>query len=262
MEDRAGFPTMSPMGGTMEEWREHEATCKKTNLITYKFVDFLDTLQNIVLWVPDRLHDLRYYLKNRLNQSHLLKTTQGKPGQWCDLPSRIPDALFTSVIEYVEGECAHMELCMNRDDMVVTSISDRLYGGTPRSLQFVRDWLRRHFPGDRKLREQLGRAWLNRYTRFSTAHGEDYSQWMTESARTIAVYEFAKNYFERDEYQEAATKLGYEYQSFDDLIAELAEDKHRTREFFSLVNKLDAEYEIQVTAQLKTIIELRHTLWT
>lgn len=54
------------------------------------------------------ISDIINFIKNVRSQTHVLRTTEGKLGQWYDLPERIEDALFTAIIDFVEVECSWM----------------------------------------------------------------------------------------------------------------------------------------------------------
>lgn len=69
----------------------------------------LDKLQNIFMYIPDKLYTAKYYLKNRfITQSHALvaKPQYVKRGEWCDLTYRMLPCLFGELEDFVEIELA------------------------------------------------------------------------------------------------------------------------------------------------------------
>lgn len=67
------------------------------------------------------------FIKNILSQTHVLRTTEGKLGQWYDLPERIEDALFTAIVDFVEVECSWMHIIL--EDSSPKSKTEKIHFG-------------------------------------------------------------------------------------------------------------------------------------
>lgn len=97
-----------PFSATCKGWSDYRIEAKKKSNFGYELIERLDTLQDLVFFVPDKVKDVSRFFRNLKDGTHVLKT-QTKVGQWSDLVSKIPDALMLSIIDFVEVECAHME---------------------------------------------------------------------------------------------------------------------------------------------------------
>lgn len=108
--------TKKPSSATMEDWAEWEVASKQDHPFRYWLAeDFLDNMQDIVNYIPDKINDLRCYLNNRyLVKSHALTSTL-KRGQWYDMDTRILHCLFDEFVNFIEIEKAWMMVCWNND---------------------------------------------------------------------------------------------------------------------------------------------------
>ena len=78
--------------GTSEQWQDWETRAKaKYPLRWWLAEEGLDHLQNVVYWIPDRLHSIKYYINNRwITRTNSLTAHPRdiKPGQWRDVGNR------------------------------------------------------------------------------------------------------------------------------------------------------------------------------
>ncbi len=59
-----GTPKLS--AGTSEQWRDWRRTAKTTHSFRYWLAEQgLDHLQNIVMYIPDKIYAVKYYVNNR-----------------------------------------------------------------------------------------------------------------------------------------------------------------------------------------------------
>ena len=89
-------------------WVDYECMSKQQSKFGYTTIEFLDVIQEIVSYIPDKISHMISYIGNRANGSHVLRTTTQR-GQWGDLVTKIPDALMCSIIDFVEIECFNMQ---------------------------------------------------------------------------------------------------------------------------------------------------------
>ena len=103
-----GTPKLS--AGTSEEWRDWKLNAKKQYPFRYWLAEQgLDHLQNIVMFIPDKLYAVKYYVNNRwVTGTHKLTAHPRdiRPGSWCDVGNRFLPCLFNELVDFVEVEQA------------------------------------------------------------------------------------------------------------------------------------------------------------
>jgi hypothetical protein len=96
--------------GTSEQWDEWDRKAKRYNPIRYWLAEEgLDYVSNVVYWIPDTLHSIKYYINNRwVSRTHSLTAHARdiKPGNWCDVGNRFLPCLFNELVDFVEVELA------------------------------------------------------------------------------------------------------------------------------------------------------------
>jgi hypothetical protein len=96
--------------GTSKEWRLWKEASKEKHPFRYWLAEEgLDKLQDIWMWIPDRINDVRYYINNRwVNRTHALTAHARdiRPGSWCDVGNRFLPCLFNELVDFVEVEQA------------------------------------------------------------------------------------------------------------------------------------------------------------
>lgn len=99
----------SPTALEWKEWKVWRENYKSSHKVMYFITeDLLDAIQNFINYIPDKLYDIKYYLRNRfITKTHYIKTGL-KPGQWHELDSRILHGLFNELVDFVEIEKAWM----------------------------------------------------------------------------------------------------------------------------------------------------------
>ncbi len=92
------------------EWRVWEKAAKAAHPIRYWIAEeLLDKLQNVVNFIPDTLHSIKYYINNRwVTRTHALTAHPRDiaPGNWCDVGNRFIPCLFNELRDFVEVELA------------------------------------------------------------------------------------------------------------------------------------------------------------
>ena len=106
--------------GTSDEWDEWRTTAKmKHNFRYWLAEEGLDILQNIVMFVPDKIHAVKYYINNRyITHTHCLTAHPSdiKPGQWRDVGNRFLPCLFNELRDFVEIELAWWHLAWSPEE--------------------------------------------------------------------------------------------------------------------------------------------------
>ena len=113
--------TPKPEAETSAGWKKWDAQAKAAHPVRYWLADTaLDKLQDIVMFIPDRLHDIKYYINNRwVTRTHALTAHPRdiKPGQWMDVGYRFLPCLFNELVDFVEVELAWWQIAwVERDE--------------------------------------------------------------------------------------------------------------------------------------------------
>jgi hypothetical protein len=100
--------------GTAEEWDQWERRAKADFPVRWWLAEEgLDYIQKFIYYVPDRLHDVKYYINNRwVTRTHSLTAHRKdiKPGDWCDVGHRFLPCLFNELVDFVEVELAWWQI--------------------------------------------------------------------------------------------------------------------------------------------------------
>lgn len=100
--------TMKPSAGTSKEWRQWKAEAQARHPIRYWIAEEgLDKLQDIWLWIPERINDVRYYINNRwVHQTHGMISTSLEKGKFHEFETRMLHSLFDQLVDFIEIEQA------------------------------------------------------------------------------------------------------------------------------------------------------------
>jgi hypothetical protein len=100
--------TAKPGAATSKGWREWKQESKSKHPFRYWLADeALGTLQDIWMWIPDKINDVRYYINNRwVNQTHGMYAKSLKKGQWHEFETRLLHSAFDQLVDFVEVEQA------------------------------------------------------------------------------------------------------------------------------------------------------------
>ncbi len=101
----------TPKGGakTSEGWDDWHKLAGQSRVRYWLAEEGLDILQTIVFFIPDKLHEIKYYINNRwVTRTHALTAHPRdiKPGTWRDVGDRFLPCLFNELVDYVEVELA------------------------------------------------------------------------------------------------------------------------------------------------------------
>ena len=114
----------TPKGGakTSEDWDQWRNEAERYNPVRYWIAEeLLDNIQGILLYIPERLNDVRYYINNRwVSKAHALTAHPRdiRPGRWSDLGNRFLPCLFNELVDFVEIEQAWHYCMWNEEERV------------------------------------------------------------------------------------------------------------------------------------------------
>jgi len=105
---------------TSEGWAEWEDRAKSAYPFRWWLAEEgLDILQNIVMFIPDKLHAIKYYINNRwITKTHALTAHPRdiKRGEWRDVGNRFLPCLFNELVDFVEVELAWWHLAWSPEE--------------------------------------------------------------------------------------------------------------------------------------------------
>lgn len=236
-----GMPPQ-PFSATFEGWDIHKMKSVTASKIGYKLIESLDTLQDVFMFIPDKMRSIAYYFSNIKNQSHVLRTNI-KRGQWGDLTSRIPDALMLSVIDFVEKECFWMNIMGEKGDSNVAKYARQSYIA------------RKLFPIyiDSETRAKHGFALLDFQINCTEPTKREIERHPYQKIK--AAYLFATGSYKTfDAYDE----VGYDL-TLSEPFRPMTPEK---REMYDKIRALEAEHEKELTKHCLNIVKYRDYLWT
>ena len=93
--------------GTSREWAQWTLEAEKKHPIRYWIAEEgLDHIQNIIMFIPDKIYSVKYALANRfVTRTHTL-TSKLKKYKWHELDTRMLNCLFDELVNFVEVELA------------------------------------------------------------------------------------------------------------------------------------------------------------
>ncbi len=100
---RARVHSEKPGAATLDEWADWREDNQKNHPIVHWITEtLLDNLQDIVLFPHDVYRNFSFKLRNRfLTKTHMLPTNL-PPGEWYEYATRMEEALFTVLVNFVE----------------------------------------------------------------------------------------------------------------------------------------------------------------
>jgi len=89
-----------------EGWDEWERRAKAAYPVRWWLAEEgLDYLQNFVMFIPDKIYAVKYYINNRwVTRTHCLTASPNdiRPGTWCDVGHRFLPCLFNELVDLVD----------------------------------------------------------------------------------------------------------------------------------------------------------------
>ena len=123
--------------GTEKEWRTWRKDAQSAHKFRYWVAEkLLDRAQDFVNYIPDRIHDVQYYLRIRfIIKTHSIGAHPRdiQPGTWSDVGNRFLPCLFNALVNYVEVELAWNHIRWGEN-------SNRKKYGAPRWFSRLSTW--------------------------------------------------------------------------------------------------------------------------
>ena len=263
-----GTPTLK--AGTADDWDAWEVKARVKKFRYWLAEDGIRTVEDIVCYVPDKLHSIKYYVNNRwVTKTHALTANPRdiKRGAWRDVGDRFLPCLFNELQDFVETELAWWHI-------VWADKETRAKYDTPwyasgwwrwrvwrcpqagldnldwqRSLVFDDDWMDKSDPSYGKPTPQAVKA----------QEILDLYKWWTE------VYHNRPDPMDASGWSQycddCSTELGGGVMSmFKDHDNKAL--KKRGDKAHKLMNKIEAQYEKEDEQMMIRLIRVRHGLWT
>ncbi len=249
--------------GTGKEWREWKKASKEAHPFRYWLAEEgLDYIQDIWMWIPDRINDVRYYINNRwVTKTHALTAHPGDipRGTWRDVGNRFLPCLMNELVDFVEVEQA---------------------------------W--HHVLWDEAARKEFSTPWTRKFFRFRTWRcpeaGVAHLKWATtltnidfiEEGETpeptyqakaaqeiLEIYTWWKEVYPKrpdvhdasgwTAYCEMRRQRGYDFLDLDDKTPEEAE---QCKTALDKSQEIEKAYNDEDEAMMIRLIKIRESLWT
>lgn len=257
--------TPSPSAETSKGWKEWKRRARAAHPIRYWIAETgLDALQNFVMYVPDRLHAIKYYINNRwITRTHALTASPSHipPGTWHDVGYRFLPCLFNELVEFVEVELAWFHVAWDAEARAKYQTpwwaTGRWRWRTWRSaaagldnlmwqMNLTQDWL----PDD-----HTDRYKPTRQAEAAKEIHDLYHWWVVE--RPLRPDPMEASGWSR--YCNERRNRGDGWLDDDD---EEGQPKVDTRPMLDMMNEMEARYEAEDEAMMIRLIKIRQALWT
>jgi hypothetical protein len=255
--------TAKPKWGTGDDWKKWKINAKATHPIRWWIAEEgLDYLQDVYMYVPDKIRSVRYYINNRfITRSHALTAHRRdiRPGSWCDVGDRFLPCLFNELVDFVEIETAWMNVIWDEKA----------------SKKYKTSWLRRQ--GWRTWRSRdAGLAhldWAASLTHSDEWISKDDPIYGTPTRQAIQAKEIKTLYLwwtevypNRPDPYDVSGWSAYcdekRKRGIDVLETDPLENKEESRRLLNTLHDLEAKYEAEDEEMLIRLIKVRNGLWT
>lgn len=100
---------VNPPYGTSEEWNDLEKYNKSANpFVNWVVEEGFDFVQDVVYFIPDVYHNIRYKLRLRFVKRFFCLDTKLSRWEYLEIDTRILHGLFETLVDFVEIEKAHL----------------------------------------------------------------------------------------------------------------------------------------------------------
>ena len=263
----------TPKGGakTSEGWDEWRDEAKRYNPVRYWLAEEgLDYVSNVVYFIPDTLHSIKYYINNRwVTRSHALTAHPRdiKPGTWSDVGHRFLPCLFNELQDFVEVELAWWHIAWADGD--ARAKYDAPFWATgwfrwrtwrcPQAGLDNLEWQRKLIWDDEYAGIDVGDEYKGKPTPQAVKAQEilDLYTWWTQTYRNRPDPYEASGWSAVCEAQRLANggKLSFSTPK-DPALKKQSDKAHK------LLQKIEAAYEKEDEAMMIRLIKVRHGLWT
>lgn len=229
----------SPTALEWSEWKVWRENYKSSHNVMYFITeDLLDSIQNFINYIPDKIYDVKYYLKNRfVTKTHYIKTGL-KPGQWHELDERMLYGLFNELVDFVEIEKAWMFVVFDNEAF--------------NKYKFPKSFRNRFLRWNHFRCPEAGIAHLN----WEVTLEEESAVQAGTAKETLFLYDWWKNIRpERPDPWEVSgyNKIDYDFD---------AEPKKEVLDALKKSEEIEKKYYDEDTEMLFSLIKIRNSLWT
>ena len=227
--------------------------------------EFLDHVQDTIMWPFDKLYDIKYWFNNRfVTKSHALNSNL-KKGQWHEFDERMLHCLFDELVNFVEIEKAWINVAMDKEAKkryeppfwTVGSLRFRTWRSPEAGMNYLLweaslkmddDWVEK---GDPRYGQPTGQA--------------------LAAKETIELYDWWKNKRpNRPDPHEVSgwTALCEKRRSDNDDVLDIldepktVEEREAIRKSLDISSDLEKKYEDEDEEMLIRLIKIRKSLWT
>jgi len=252
-----------PTAETSKGWAQWKRASKEKHPFRYWLAEEgLDHIQDVWMFIPDRINDVRYYINNRwVTRTHCLSASPSdiKRGTWCDVGNRFLPCLFNELVDFVEIELA-WNFCVWDDEA---------------RKKYSYPWWRRWYRNWRSEEAAMAYcAWAKTLTNADFLD-EDKKHEAVPTSQALAAAEIEILYkwwkYERPARPDPYDVSGWsaicenrrqkhpdEFFPEDDTKKEKAESKKA----LDKLHKLEAQYEKEDEEMMIRLIKIRQSLWT
>lgn len=258
--------------GTAEEWHEWETRAKRDFPIRWWLAEEgLDYIQKFIMFIPDKLHAVKYYFNNRfITRTHALTANPRdiKPGEWRDVGHRFLPCLFNELQDFVEVELAWWHLVWeNKEERKKYNAPWWRFGWWN-----MRLW-RCPQAGLDNLKWQSELVWRadEGFPEGDPRIGQPTPQ-AKNAQEILALYKWwTETYRNRPDPMEASGWSAYcdacREETGSSMWLSLAQTKNKALKkqgdkAHKLLHKIEAAYEKEDEEMLIRLIKIRHSLWT
>ncbi len=254
---------------TAEEWDEWRTTAKMRHNFRYWLAEEgLDYIQSVVMFVPDKLYALKYYINNRwVTRTHALTAhPRDIPrGEWRDVGNRFLPCLFNELQDFVEVELAWWHIAWANPEEKAKYKAPFWATGWFR----WRTW-RCPQAGIDNLNWQAQLRWEENEVGEDSPNLGKFTPQAIKAQELISLYTWwTQTYRNRPDPYEASgwsahceamrVKYGGGLASWN---KENKEEKKASNKAHKLLQKIEADYEKEDEEMMIRLIKVRHGLWT
>lgn len=265
---RRTFGAMEPTdSATMKEWSEfHKQDKKQTPFVTWFVEEFLDGLQNFVMWPTDKLWDIRYYLMNRfVTKTHYLRTGL-EPGKWYDLDTRLLHGMFEELVDFVEVEKAWMNVAFDSEKKKSAPWWRRILAAR---YLILKEW-RDPVAGLEHLHWEMALKYDDEWMDKSDPNYGQPTHQAIAAEKQHRLYNWWKNVRPNrpDPYDISGWSAYCDskrtpgegiFESFEDRTEE---ERQRSSEMLNRLNEIEKQYDEEDAEMMHLLIDIRQSLWT
>lgn len=249
--------------GTSKEWAQWKRASKEKHPFRYWLAEEgLDHIQDVWMWIPDRINDVRYYVNNRwVTRTHALTAHPRdiKLGVWHDVGNRFLPCMMNELVDFVEIELA-WNYC--------------LWDSEARK-QFGYPWWRRWYRNWRSEEAAMAYiAWAKTLTNAEFLDEDKKHEAVpTHQAITAGEIEVIYKWWK---YERPLRPDPYEVSGWSDICDrrrikypdeilpedDTKEEKAESKKSLDMIQELEAKYEAEDEEMMIRLIKVRNGLWT